>query len=78
MVQSDKVEASHVKNAADMEFEQKDENGKEILQVNGTKFIVREDDVAPKAQFIKSVVQNKMFKIPQIEFDHSAEMEGFT
>jgi len=46
------------------------------LPENGTKFIVKGVDEAPKAAH-QSVVQNKMSRFPQIEFDHSAEIEGF-
>jgi hypothetical protein len=56
MVQSEKTENKVIQNAADQDFEQFDQNGKEILAVNATKFMVKE--VAPVAH--QSVVQNKI------------------
>ena len=73
MVQSEKTENKVIQNAADQDFEQFDQNGKEILAENATKFMVKE--VAPVAH--QSVVQNKIQKIPQVEFDHAADIFGF-
>lgn len=74
MVQSEKTENKFIQNAADQDFEQFDQNGKEILPENATKFMVKEL-VIPVAH--QSVVQNKIQKVPQIEFDHSADIFGF-
>ena len=69
MVQAEKAEDIHARKLADQEFEQKDENGNEILPATGTKLVIKEDEEVSKKH--QSVVQNKIGKIPQIEFDHS-------